>query len=229
MNAQTICFAGRLSVGVWRRQLSEWPRLEWWSRPPLFLSAAAATVAALWALTRALTPLRTPIRWRCCWPTGAPGCQDGWVVVDAERPGGNEWENGEKGCGVKEGARCMAGGCIVSAEWGSGALCASQSVAQWVRLSGAGAKDEGQRARTERWGQPAGQRRVKAWGQMWKYVQLCLAFCGRKSLHSDENSKGDAWGSMEVITDLKNNDLSYTICFFLQHFPIYISSLFLVQ
>lgn len=45
MNAQTICFFGRLSVWAWRRQLSEWPRSEWWSAQPLFRSAVA-----LWAL-----------------------------------------------------------------------------------------------------------------------------------------------------------------------------------
>lgn len=47
MNAQTICFSGRLSVWAWRRQLSEWPRFEWWSTQPLFRSAVA-----LWALAR---------------------------------------------------------------------------------------------------------------------------------------------------------------------------------
>lgn len=45
-------------------------------------------------------------------------------------------------------------------EWGSGALCASQSVAQWVRLSRARAKDEGQERK--RWGQPAGLQSVEA-------------------------------------------------------------------
>lgn len=44
--------------------------------------------------------------------------------------------------------RCVAGECIVLVN--ADHCVASQSVAQWVRLSGARAKDEGQRARRER-------------------------------------------------------------------------------
>lgn len=72
--------------------------------------------------------------------------------------------DGQKGCGESWRESKVYGWWVHCAgEWGSGPLCASQSVAQWVRLSGAWAKDEGQRARRERWGQPAGLQRVEAW------------------------------------------------------------------
>lgn len=75
-----------------------------------------------------------------------------------------KWGDGQKVCAETRRERKVYGWWVLCvSEWGSGALCASQSVAQWVRLSGAGAKDEGQRARRERWGQPAGLKRVEAW------------------------------------------------------------------
>lgn len=114
----------------------------------------------------------------CCRPTSPPSCQNSRVREAKDRLGESlgeikwtdrmnereKWGDGQKVCAESRREWKVYGWWVLCvSEWGSGALCASQSVAQWVRLSGAGAKDEGQRARRERWGQPAGLKRVEAW------------------------------------------------------------------
>lgn len=127
MNAQTICFSGRLSVRAWRRQLSEWPRFEWWSTQPLFRSAVA-----LWALTH---PAHAALPWNkvgdgfCCRPTELPerpsqrGERRTWGRAWGKLNERTEWMRGrERNEGmdrrcvlrVEENGRYMAGECFVS-------------------------------------------------------------------------------------------------------------------
>lgn len=89
-------------------------------------------------------------KWEWKWKWTCKMTERGWKRENALRwTEGMWWELQRKSkvCGCWE--HCAG-------EWGSGPLCARQSVAQWVRLSGAWAKDEGQERK--RWGQPAGCR-----------------------------------------------------------------------
>lgn len=151
------------------------PRFEWWSTQPLFLS-----VEALWALAHpahAALQLNKAGDGYCCCTTSHHVARK--TQSELRRKTWRElqklskqikwiknkqrWGNGQRGCDEdsKEERKVYGQAVHCVSESGSGALCAGQSVAQWVRLSGARAKDESQRATRERWEQPAGPRRLE--------------------------------------------------------------------
>lgn len=107
MNAQTICFSGRLSAWAWQRQLPEWHWTEWWTTQPLF--------AVRWALcgfelsTRSYGPFIAS-------PPGLPPLCAPVTAKEQRRGEDGHWLH----CSCKE---------------GFGVLCAFQSVAQWAKMS----------------------------------------------------------------------------------------------
>lgn len=144
MNAQTICFSGRLSAWAWQRQLPEWHWTEWWTTQPLF--------AMRWALC-GFRAVHSLLRAFHCFPPGLPPLCAPVTVRERRRGEERRREDGHwLHCSCKE---------------GFGVLCAFQSVAQWAKMSGAKeavcvcASGAG-----ERWEQPEGLRDTETESEM---------------------------------------------------------------
>lgn len=224
MNAQTICFSGRLSVGVWWWQLSEWPRLEWWSWPPLFLSAAAVAVAALWALTRALTPPRTPIRWEML--LAHRRTESGWLSWSGLGESWRKWNVVEmnermdsRDVELKrvQGVRLVGALCRWMRIWDIVCQPICSSVGEVVRSRSQGRGPEGQErkvraaSRTEE-----GERMRGKCGKMCSFAWLLW----QEKAGFGREQQGWCMRMYGGHYLFKKHDLSYTICLFIQHFPI---------
>ena len=191
MNAQTICFSGRLSVWAWRRQLSEWPRFEWWSTQPLFRSAEA-----LWALARPAhaTLLRNKTGdGFCCYPTShhqvaskTQSEQEDWLGESLKKlTEWREWMIGKENEGMdrgnvvkelkrKEGVWPVCAMCLWMGIWGIVYRPICSSVGEVVKSQSQG------------WG-PEGQERGESNQQGWGYCRGVETWKDRKLVLSHQN------------------------------------------